>query len=142
LGVRVVVLSVGYALGSNSCLTRISETGSPGLLPAGMNTLYTPSSGSGLSTSVTDFVSAVAKTSCTLNLDLNNVPPPEQAQLEMYMGTTSIPQNDANGWSFADAGTSTILLSGSACDQFAASQVFLLAGGYTCSTCGDSNACP
>ena len=142
LRVRVVVLSVGYALGTNSCLTRISETGSPGLLPAGMNTLYTPSSSNGLSSAVNDFVAAVAKTSCTLNLDLNNAEPPAQAQLQIYMGMTSIPQNDPNGWSFTDAGQRTITLSGRACDQFATSQLFQLTGNYSCSSCGDGVACP
>jgi hypothetical protein len=142
LRVRLVVLSVGFQPAANSCLDHISETGSQVLPPASMSTLYTPTSVSSLSKDVNDFASAVAQTACTLNLDVNNTPPPAQAQVQMYMGMSSITQSDPNGWTFADASRSSITLSGWACDQFSTSQLSQLSGGYYCSTCSGSTPCP
>jgi len=62
--------------------------------------------------------------------------------LTVSLGKTAIPQDDQNGWSFADSAHASITLSGSACDQYVGSQYNKISVGYTCSPCGGPNACP
>ena len=144
LGIRIVVLSVGYQPKAGSCLVRISQTGSSLSPPADTTSLYSPSSVGALNSNVTEFVSAVARTGCTL--DSNDVPP-SGAQLVVSMGnsTSSIPQvdsTDQNGWSFANSAHTSITFSGTVCDQYVNSQYTNISVGYTCSTCGGATACP
>jgi hypothetical protein len=141
LRVCIVVLSVGYSPSGKSCLTSISKTGSLLSPPPGTSTLYAPSNMKDLSGDVTELVSAVARTGCTLD---SSFAPPSQASLKFYMNDNVIPQvesTDGNGWSFADPSHATIILSGSACDQYLSSQMSDLYSGYNCSTCGGPNAC-
>jgi hypothetical protein len=141
--IRVVVLSVGYQPDSGSCLVRISQTGSFLSMPANAKTLYTPPSVYDLNNDVNELFAAVAETSCTFD---SNYVPPSWAQLVVSMGnsTNSIPQvdsTDKDGWSFANPAHTRITLSGTACDNYMKQQYANITVGYTCSTCGGSNAC-
>jgi hypothetical protein len=130
-GVRIVVLSLGYQPDQKSCLYQISQTGS----------LYPVNSSDDLTTALTNFVSAVARTSCTLN---TSSPPPSQAQLSISIGFNRIQQTDGNnqdGWYFANPDRTSITFSGSACDSYVNSQDSLNIGYYACSACGGSGTC-
>ena len=142
LGALVVVVSVGYQPTPDSCLYRISQTGSSLLPPANTSTLYAPSNLYGLNTALTEFVSAVAETGCTL--DSYDPPPPAEAELKIYIGNNQnpIPQDGQNGWSYANPDRTSITLSGAACDQFVMAQTNQISASYSCSTCGGSKACP
>ena len=140
MGIRVVVLSVGYTPGTGSCLVQLSLTGSSLRPPEGMETLYWPDTSSSLSAAVDSIVRGVATTSCTL--DTNDVPAPAQIQLGVSLGDDNwIAPDPENGWSFANLEHTSIKLSGQACDQFVRSSKSIYAG-YFCSTCGGYNACP
>jgi hypothetical protein len=142
LGVRLVVLSVGYQPTSNSCLVRLSDTGSKLSVPVGMKTLYTPSGVSSLNAAITEIALTVAKTTCTMEFSDT---PPDDATLVISVGQTLIPQVDStsqNGWSFANSAHTRIILSGSACDLFVYSREAQFSAGYSCSRCGGSPPCP
>jgi hypothetical protein len=113
-------------------------------MPANAKTLYTPPSVYDLNNDVNELFAAVAETSCTFD---SNIVPPSWAQLVVSVGNppTAILQvdsTDQNGWSFANSAHTAITFSGSACDQYANSKYTTFSVGYTCSTCGGSNACP
>ncbi len=143
LGVRVVVLSVGYQPTDTSCLVRISNTGSKLPVPSGMKTLYTPSGMSGLYGDIASLARAAAKTACAM--ESNDTPPPEDASVQISVGTSGIEQvssTSESGWSFANSSRTSITLSGSACDLFIGSPSYRVSAGYSCSPCGGSPACP
>jgi hypothetical protein len=130
-GVHIVVLSLGYQPDQKSCLYQISQTGS----------LYPVNSSDELTTALTNFVLAVAKTACTLN---TITPPPSQAQLSISIGFNLIQQTDGNnqdGWYFANPDRTSITFSGSACDSYVNSKDPLYIGYYACSACGGLGTC-
>lgn len=142
IGIRVLVLSVGYQPTSSSCLARLSKTGSKLAVPSGLKTLYTLSSVSNLNAAVAEIALALAKTTCTM--ESSDTPPPDDATVKISVGRTSIPQVDGtaqSGWSFANAERTRIVLSGASCELFVYSWDSVSAG-YSCSTCGGSPACP
>jgi hypothetical protein len=142
-GIRLIVLSVGYAPDPGSCLDRLSLTGSSQDLPDATDPMYTPSSSYALSTAVNEIAAGAARTSCTLIS--YETPPPSTAPMNVSIGTTGIQRVDStskDGWSFADSARTTIVLSGSACDKYVNSQKATLSASYSCSTCGGGNACP
>ena len=142
MGIRVVVLSVGYQPTASSCLAGLSKTGSKLPIPSGLKTLYKPSSVSNLNASVAEIALALAKTTCTM--ESRDTPPPDDATVKISVGRTSIPQVDGaaqSGWSFANAERTRIVLSGASCELFVNSWESVSAG-YSCSKCGGSPACP
>lgn len=143
-GVRIVVLSVGYQPSqASSCLYEISQTGSKLPLPANTKALYAAESSYELTNALTEFVSAVSRTACTLDF---TTLPPSQAELSVSIGGNyPVLQTDGNtqdGWSFANTTNHTsIRLSGSACEYYMTTQYPIYIG-YTCSPCdGAANAC-
>jgi hypothetical protein len=119
MGISVVVLSVGYQPGDGSCLVRIRDAGSSLTPPDGTDNLYSPSSWNGLENAVEQFVSAVARTGCTIELtDL----PPSGAQLWVSVGGVRVEMDDQNGWSYVYLDHTSIKLSGWACDSYVRSQ--------------------
>jgi len=143
LGVRVVVLTVGYQPGPGSCLKRLSDVGSSLTPPHNLGTLYPTSSQSGLASALSQFVAGVAEASCTQ--DSLDYPPPDGQTPTVSIDDKSVPQvtptND-DGWSFANSAHTTITLSGSACEQWISSSSSKLYVNYSCSTCPGPNACP
>jgi hypothetical protein len=140
-GVRIVVLSLGYQPDQKSCLYKISLTGSSLQLPTNTKALYPVNNSDDLTTALTNFVLAVAKTACTLS---TSTPPPSQAQLSVSMGMNPIQQTDGNdqdGWYFANPDRTSITFSGSACDSYVNSQDPLYIGYYACSACGGLGTC-
>jgi hypothetical protein len=134
-GVRIVVLSLGYHPDKKSCLYQISQIGPSLQLPANTKAPYLVNNNDDLTTTLTNFVLAVAQTACTLN---TTTPPPSQAQLSVSIGLNPIQQTDGNdqdGWYFANPDRTSIKFSGSACDSYVHSQDSLYIA-YTC--CGAS----
>jgi hypothetical protein len=143
MGVRVVVLTVGYQPGPGSCLKHLSETGSSLALPRNVSALYTPSTQSALASALNQFVAAVAETSCTQ--DSWDPPPPEGAAMTVSIDRTQLPEVDStndDGWSFANSAGTTITLSGNACQQWISSPSSKLYVNYACSSCAGPSACP
>ena len=144
LGIRVIVLSVGYQPTSSSCLTSLSKTGSKLPIPSGLKTppLYMPSSVSNLNAAVAEIALVLAETTCTM--ESSDPPPPDDATVMISVGRTIIPRVDGtaqSGWSFANAERTRIVLSGASCELFVNSWESVSAG-YLCSKCGGSPACP
>jgi hypothetical protein len=143
IGVRDLVLSVGYQPTASSCLSRLSQTGSKLPIPSGLKTLYTPASIGNLNTAVAEIALALAKTTCTM--ESSDTPPPYDAQVKISVGRTSVPRVDGltqSGWSFANAERTRIVLSGASCELFVYSWEDPVSAGYSCSKCGGSPACP
>jgi hypothetical protein len=138
MGVGIAVLTVGYKPDTrSSCLVGISKTGSLQTLPPGIEALSTGISMSDLSNKVNTFVGALARTTCTLDIQ---VPPPSQAQLQVQIGNSQIPQIDSpdqNGWYYENPSTrATITFAGTSCDQLVTAPAKDLYMGYWYSTCG------
>ena len=133
LGVRLIVVSVGYQPTSTSCLVRLADTGSKLPVPSGMKTLYTPPSVSSLNAAVAEIALTLARTTCTM--ESSDTPPPDQAKITISVGPTDIPQVDStsqSGWSFANAAHTRIVLSGASCDLFVYSRENEVSAGYYC----------
>jgi hypothetical protein len=140
-GVPIIVLSLGYQPDQKSCLYQISQTGGTLQPPANAKKLYSVNNNDELTNALTEFISAVARTSCTLN---TSSPPPSQAQLSISIGFNRIQQTDGNnqdGWYFANPDRTSITFSGSACDSYVNSQDTLYIGYYACSACSGSGTC-
>ena len=119
-GVKIVVLSVDYQPDPNSCLSQISLKGSTLQLPTNTKALYPVYNASELSDALTEFFSAVAKTSCTM-VSREAPRTPDPAQLTVSVGNHLIQPIDGNskdGWSFGDPNGTSITFSGSACDDW------------------------
>lgn len=145
LGIRILVLSVGYQPTSSSCLAGLSKTGSKLPIPSGLKTppLYPTSTASNLNAAVAEIALALAKTTCTM--ESWDTPPPDDAKVEISVGRTIIPRVDStaqSGWSFANAERTRIVLSGASCELFVYSWESQVSAGYSCSRCGGGPACP
>jgi hypothetical protein len=124
--VGLAVLAVDFQPGPNSCLAKLSSQS------------YTPTSVGALNGNVDDFVSSVARSACTLDLE---GAPPSQIQPTVSLGMSPVEEDKQNGWSFANYARTSITLSGRACDDFLRPSSGPLYVGYFCSTCGGSNSC-
>jgi hypothetical protein len=137
-GVRIVVLYLGDQ--PSPCLHKISQT--PSLLRQPPNTqpLYAPNTIGELTGNLDEFLSAVARTSCTM--DSATLPPSHD--LAVSIGTDPIQPVDGsgqNGWSYANPNLTSITFSGSACDAWLKSQESKPTVAY-CTACGAPIACP
>jgi len=142
LGIRIIVLSVGYQPDNkNSCLSQISQRGSQNL-PDGVQLLYTAMSPNDLTGALDALFNAVKQNACTWS-STPVVPP--NLSLVVSIGGEKVPQIEGtgqDGWKLAFFDGTKITLTGTYCTKWLTSpQYFKPDVGYPCSFCGGPNAC-
>jgi hypothetical protein len=115
-GFPTFVVGIGNTMGEATLNGFATAGGEPQTGSADGNLFYEVNSTSDLVTALNKIVGLVA--SCTI--PLTNVPPGQTnvaVSVDDASGkATKVPQDDTNGWSYANGGTTTIQLNGSYCD--------------------------
>ena len=150
-GFPTFVMGIGNTMGETTLNGFAKAGGEPQVGSADGNSFYEVNSTADLVTALNKIVGIVA--SCTI--PLTNVPPGQTnvaVSVQDASGTaTKVPQDNTDGWSYANGGTTTIQLNGSYCDGIKMGTYSNVEFVYACDgapicidkladgTCGDKN---
>lgn len=132
LNVTTVIIHVGTG-GSTSCLQNFEAVqGAPPSWYAGNALYYAAPTSDDLQKAISAAMSAIAAGTCRFTLAATSGSP---SQLTVYQGTTMLPQDPKNGWTYdAGSGAPRLILRGSACTNYLNSSQFGLQVYQGCSS--------